>query len=102
MVGATEWEERCIVEPVPMLGRDALALPRYEFSLSAGTTDEFGITLAAEGPLHCGVDQPILAPALDCPIQGRLTGDGHEQVIEAPRFHRLPFLPSHPTPTTPT
>ncbi len=97
LVSAPEWAERCIVEPVTMLGRDALALPRYEFSLSAGTTDEFGITLAAEGPLHCGVDQPILAPALDCPIQVRLTGDGHEQVIEVAGFQRLRLRPFDPS-----
>jgi hypothetical protein len=89
LVSAPEWAKRCIVEPVTMLGRDALALPRYEFSLSDGTVDEFGITLTADGPLHCGVEQPILAPALDCPIQVRVAGEGHEQVIEVAGYQRL-------------
>jgi len=100
LVSAPEWAERCIVEPVTMLGRDALALPLSEFSLSDGSADEFGITLTSEGPLHCGVEQPILAPVLDCPIQVRLAGDGHEQVIEVAGFQRLrlrPFDPSRDT-----
>ena len=100
LAAVPEWAERRIVEPVTMLGRDALALPRYEFSLSDGTADEFGITLTAERPLHCRVEQPILAPALDCPIQVRLAGDGHEQVIEVAGCQRLrlrPFDPSRDT-----
>jgi hypothetical protein len=100
LVAVPEWAERCIVEPVTTLGRDALALPRYEFSLSDAITDEFGITLSAEGPMHCGVDQPIRAPALDCPIQVRLAADGHEQVIEVAGCQRLrlrPFDPSRDT-----
>jgi len=100
VLSAPEWAQRCIVEPVTMLGRDALALPRYELSLSDGTADDFGVTLSAEGPLHCRVEQPILASALDCPIQVRLAGDGHEQVIEVAGFQRLrlrPFDPSRDT-----
>ena len=100
LAAVPEWAQRCVVEPVTTLGRDALALPRYEFSLSGGITDEFGITLTAEGPLHCAVEQPILGPALDCPIQVRLTGDGHEQVIEVAGCQRLrlrPFDPSRDT-----
>jgi hypothetical protein len=100
LVAVPEWAERCTVEPVTMLGRDALALPRYEFSLSDAVTDEFGITLTAEEPLHCGVEQPVLAPALDCPIQVRLAGDEHEQVIEVAGCQRLrlrPFDPSRDT-----
>jgi hypothetical protein len=100
LVAVPEWAQRCVVEPVTMLGRDALALPRYEFSLSNGTADEFGITLTGESPLHCGVEQPILAPALDCPIQVRLTGDGRDQVIEVAGCQRLrlrPFDPSRDT-----
>jgi hypothetical protein len=100
LVSVPEWAQRCVIEPVTMLGRDALALPRYEFSLDEGTADEFGITLSGEGPLHCGVEQPVLAPALDCPIQVRLTGDGREQVIEVAGCQRLrlrPFDPSRDT-----
>jgi hypothetical protein len=100
LVAVPDWAERCIVEPVTTLGRDALALPRHEFSLSDGVTDEFGITLTAEGPLHCTVDQPVRGPALDCPIQVRLAGNGHEQVIEVAGCQRLrlrPFDPSRDT-----
>ncbi len=96
LVSRPEWAERCIVEPVTTLGRDALALPRYELSLSNGIADEFGVTLTADGPLHCGVEQPILAPALDCPIQVRLTGHGHEQVIEVAGCQRLRLRPFDP------
>jgi hypothetical protein len=100
LVAVPDWAERCIVEPVTTLGRDALALPRYEFSLGDGVTDEFGITLSAEGPLHCTVEQPVRGPALDCPIQVRLAGNGHEQVIEVAGCQRLrlrPFDPSRDT-----
>jgi hypothetical protein len=100
LVMVPDWAERCIVEPVTTLGRDALTLPRYEFALSDGSTDAVGIMLRAEGPLHCGVEQSILAPALDCPLQVRLVGDGHEQVIEVAGFQRLrlrPFDPSRDT-----
>lgn len=97
LVSAPEWAERCVVEPVTTLGRDALALPRYEFLLRDGATDDFGITLAAEGPFHCAVEQPILGPAVDCPIQVRLAGNGQEQVIEVAGFHRLQLRPFDPS-----
>jgi len=100
LVSVPEWAERCVVEPISALGRDALTLPRYEFTLSEGIADDFGLTLSAEEPLHCGVEQPILDPALDCPIQVRLTGDGQEQLIEVAGFQRLrlrPFDPSRDT-----
>jgi hypothetical protein len=100
LAAVPEWAQRCVVEPLTMLGQHALALPRYEFSLSDGTADEFGVTLTGEGPLHCGVEQPVLAPALDCPIQVRLTGNGREQVIEVAGCQRLrlrPFDPSRDT-----
>src|SRR6202011_5881551 len=44
LLSTPEWAETCIVEPLTTLGRDALTLPRYEFSLNGGTTDAFGIT----------------------------------------------------------
>lgn len=100
LLSVPEWAETCIVEPVTTLGRDALTLPRYEFALSDATTDEVGMMYRAEGPLHCGVEQPILAPALDCPLQVRLVGNGHEQNIEVAGFQRLrlrPFDPSRDT-----
>ena len=97
LIAVPEWAERCVVEPVSTLGRDALALPRYEVQLGDGTTDESGITLTAEGPLHCAVEQPILAPAVDCPIQVRLTGNGHDQVIEAAGMRRLQLRPFDPS-----
>ena len=96
LVSPPSWAQRCIIEPITMLGRDALALPRYDLALSDGTTDEFGITLAAGAPLHCAVDQPVMAPALDCPVQVRLTGDGHDQVIEVAGFRRLLLRPFDP------
>lgn len=96
LVSPPPWAQRCIIEPVTMLGRDALALPRYDFALSDGTNDEFSLTLTGEAPAHCMVDQPVMAPALDCPVQVRLTGDGHDQVIEVAGFQRLLLRPFDP------
>ena len=76
--------------------RDALRLPRYVFSLRDATTDEFGITLSGEPPLLCAVEQPILGPALDCPVQVRLVGDGQEQVVEVAGLQRLCVRPFDP------
>ena len=100
LVSVPEWAEKCLVEPISMLGRDALTLPRYEFYLTDGIADDFGLTLSAEGPLYCAVEQPILDPALDCPVQVRLIGGGQEQLIEVAGFQRLrlrPFDPSRDT-----
>jgi hypothetical protein len=100
LLSVPAWTERCIVEPVTTLDRETLALPRYEFALSDATTNEVGVLFRTEGPLHCRVEQPILGPALDCPLQARLVGNGHEQVIEVAGFQRLrlrPFDPSRDT-----
>lgn len=97
LLSTPEWAETCVVEPITMLGRDALTLPRYEFSLSEGTTDEFGITLSGEQPLHCAVEQPILGPALDCPVNVRLVGNGREQLIEVAGLQRLRLRPFDPS-----
>src|SRR4051794_8099994 len=91
------WVETCIVEPVTTLGRGPLALPRYEFLIGDGTLDEFGLTLIGEEPLHCDVEQPILGAALDCPIQVRLIGVGHDEVIEAAGCRRLRLRPFDPS-----
>jgi hypothetical protein len=97
LLAVPEWAETCIVEPVTTLGRDALALPRYEFSLGDGDIDEHGITLTGEEPLHCAVDQPILGPALDCPLQVRLLGNGQDQMIEVVGLQRLRLRPFDPS-----
>jgi hypothetical protein len=97
LLSTPAWAERCIVEPVGMLGRDALTLPRYDFALGDGTTDEFGITVADTQPLVCLVEQPIRGPALDCPVQARLLGGGQEQVIEVVGFKRLQLRPFDPS-----
>jgi hypothetical protein len=97
LVATPEWARSCIVEPVTTLGREALALPHYELSIDEGTVDDFGITLTGEGPLHCSVEQPILGPALDCPIQVRLIGDGHDEVIETEGCRRLRLRPFDPS-----
>ncbi len=92
-----EWATRCIVEPVTTLGRDAIALPRYEFVLSDGDSDAFGLILSGEEPLQCRIDQPIHGPALDCPVQVRLLGDGHDEPIEVAGFQRLRLRPFDPS-----
>ena len=91
-----DWAHTCIIEPVATLGRDALSLPRWQFCLADGADDDFGLTLADEQPLHCGIEQPILAPALDCPVQARLAGDGREEVIEVAGLTRLRLRPFDP------
>ncbi len=91
-----DWARTCIIEPVTTLGRDALALPRWEFDLTDGIADDFGLTLADEQPLHCGIEQPVLAPALDCPVQAWLAGDGREETIEVAGLTRLRLRPFDP------
>lgn len=97
LLDAPTWAERCIVEPVTTLGRDALSLPRYEFVLADGTVDELGVMLHGEVPLHCGVEQAIQASALDCPVQVRLVGDSHDQVIDVAGLRRLKLRPFDPS-----
>jgi hypothetical protein len=97
LVSPPSWAERCIIEPISTLGLDALALPKYDLALSDGATDEFGVTLVGEAPLHCMVDQPVMALALDCPVQVRLTGGDHDQVIEVAGFQRLLMRPFDPS-----
>jgi hypothetical protein len=97
LLDVPDWTERCVVEPVTTVGRDALSLPRYEFLLADGTVDELGVMLHGEAPLHCGVEQTILAPALDCPVQVRLIGDGNEQVIDVAGLRRLKLRPFDPS-----
>jgi hypothetical protein len=97
VIALPDWAETCIVEPLTALGREALALPRYEFPIRDATVDEFGVMLTGEEPLHCGVEQPILAPALDCPLQVRLTGNGRDEVIETAGCRRLRLRPFDPS-----
>jgi hypothetical protein len=97
VVAMPDWAETCIVEPITTLGRDALALPRYEFPIRDATVDEFGVMLTGEEPLHCGVEQPIRAPVLDCPLQVRLTGNGRDEVIETAGCRRLRLRPFDPS-----
>jgi hypothetical protein len=43
------------------------------------------------------IEQPIHGPALDCPVQARLMGNGQEQVIEVEGFKRLRLRPFDPS-----
>ena len=97
LAAVPDWAETCVVEPMTTLGRDALSLPRYELTLGAGTVDEFGVTLTGEGHLHCSVEQPIRAAALDCPLQVRLIGKGQDEVIETAGCRRLRLRPFDPS-----
>ena len=97
LLDAPEWAEICVVEPITMLGRDALAVPRYELLLSEGTTDAAGVTLVGEAALHCGVEQPIRGPALDCPLQVHLVGEEREELIEVAGLQRLRVRPFDPS-----
>jgi hypothetical protein len=97
LLAVPRWAETCVVEPVTMLGREALALPRYELPICDGVSDEFGITVVGNAPLHCGVEQPIRGPALDCPMQARLVGNGHDEVIQVAGLQRLRVRPFDPS-----
>ena len=78
-------------------GGTPLTLPRYEFSLADGESDETGITLVDEGHLQCRVEQPIRDPAVDCPIQVRLIGDGHDEVVEVAGCSHIRLRPFDPS-----
>lgn len=82
LIDVPKWAETCIVEPITSIGREVLTLPRYEFSLPDGDADDTGVTLLGADHLQCRVEQPIRDPAVDCPVQVRLIGDGHNEVIE--------------------
>jgi len=97
LIDVPKWAETCIVEPVTSLGRGALTLPRYEFSLADGDADETGVTLVGEDHLQCQVEQPIRDPAVDCPIQVRLIGDGHDEVIEVTGCSHIRLRPFDPS-----
>jgi hypothetical protein len=97
VVAMPDWAETCIVEPITTLGRNALTLPRYEFSIRDARVDEFGVLLTGEEPLHCAVEQPIRGPALDCPLQVRLIGNGRDEAIETAGCRRLRLRPFDPS-----
>lgn len=97
LIDVPKWAETCIVEPVTSLDRGALTLPRYEFSLADGDADETGVTLVGEDRLQCQVEQPIRDPAVDCPIQVRLIGDGHDEVIEVTGCSHIRLRPFDPS-----
>lgn len=97
LIDVPEWAERCIVEPITRIGREALTLPRYEFCLAEWESDETGITLVGEGHLQCRVEQPIRDPAVDCPIQVRLIGDGHDEVVELAGCSNIRLRPFDPS-----
>lgn len=92
-----DWAERCIIEPVAAVSREALSLPRFDLALADAASDELGLILHGEAPLHCAVEQPILAPALDCPIQVRLVGGDREQLIDVAGLRRLMLRPFDPS-----
>ncbi|WP_194904368.1 hypothetical protein [Catenulispora rubra] len=97
LLDVPDWAERCIVEPVTTLGRDALTLPRYEFEIVDGAVDDVGVMLNGEAPLHCSVEQAIMASPLDCPVQVRLIGEGREERIEVAGLSRLELRPFDPS-----
>jgi hypothetical protein len=82
---------------VTTLERAALSLPRYAWSLGDATTDEFGIILKGQEPLHYDFDQSIRGPALDCPLQVRLLGHGYDLKIEVAGIRRLRLRPFDPS-----
>jgi len=97
LIDVPEWAETCIVELITRLNRDALTVPSYTFSLADGDADETGITLIGEDHLQCRVEQPIGDPAVDCPIQVRLVGDGQDEVIEVAGCSHLRLRPFDPS-----
>jgi hypothetical protein len=91
------WADHCHVQPVSALGRAALTLPEFTFSTKDGATDEAGILLSGQQPLHCAVEQPIQSPPIDCPLMVRFTGGGREQFAEVAGYRRLRLRPFDPS-----
>ena len=97
LIDLPEWAETCIVEPITSLGRDALTLPRYQFTVANGDSDSTGITLLGQDHLLCAVEQPIRDPAIDCPIMVRLIGNGHDEAIEVAGCSHIRLRPFDPS-----
>lgn len=97
LIDVPEWAEMCIVEPITRLNREALTVPSYTFALADGDADEAGITLVGEDHLQCRVEQAVGDPAVDCPIQVRLIGEGHDEVIEVAGCSHIRLRPFDPS-----
>jgi hypothetical protein len=60
-----QWSQRCYVDPVTTLSREALTIPRYEFTLDDVMSDDGGIVLTGVSHMTCHVQQPIHGPTID-------------------------------------
>ena len=97
LIDVPEWARTCIVDPITSLSRDALTVPRYEFSLAEGKADDTGITLIDEGHLNAAFSNLMGDPAIDCPIQVRLVGDGRDEAIEVAGCSHIRLRPFDPS-----
>ena len=100
LVSVPEWAERCVVEPISTLGRDALALPRYEFSLSEGIADEFGSRSPRRGRCTAGSSSRSSIPRWTARSRCASPVTVRSRSIEVAGFQRLrlrPFDPSRDT-----
>ncbi|MDO3402668.1 hypothetical protein QWI29_21705 [Mycolicibacterium neoaurum] len=91
-----QWAQRCYVEPVTTLSREALTIPSYEFTTDDVVSDEGGIVLTGVSHLTCHVQQPIHGPTVDCPITVRFVADGRQEVMEVAGYRRLRLRPFDP------
>lgn len=92
-----EWAEACIVEPMSIISREALSLPKYVFSPDEAQPAPGGILLEGKRPLYCKVEQPVADPAIDCPLLVRFLGNGKEQSAEVAGYRRLRLRPFDPS-----
>lgn len=91
-----EWAQRCYVEPVTTFSREALTIPRYEFTPDDVMSDEGGIVLTGVNHMTCHVQQPIHGPTIDCPITVRFVADGRQETMDVAGYRRLRLRPFDP------
>jgi hypothetical protein len=91
-----QWAQRCYVEPVTTFSREALTIPRYEFTLNDVASDDGGIVLTGVNHMTCDVQQPIHGPAIDCPITVRFVAEGQEEAVAVAGYRRLRLRPFDP------
>ena len=90
------WAQRCYVEPVTTFSREALTIPRYEFTLDDVVSDDGGIVLTGVNHMTCHVQQPIHGPTIDCPITVRFVADGRQETMDVAGYRRLRLRPFDP------
>ncbi len=92
-----EWADRCQVQLLTTLTPDALTLPSFSWSRADAQVDESGVRLSGSGTIRCAVERRIGQPAIDCPIQVRLSGPSRDHLVEVAGYIRLRLRPFDPS-----